>query len=61
MRVIGRRATSDTIELLDPTAQILRHVAFESVHCTRTKSVRYDFALSPMFDPIAYIEHTRYT
>ena len=60
MRVIWRRATSDTIELLDPAAEILRHVAFESMHCAGTESVCYDLALSPMFDTVAHVEYAWY-
>jgi hypothetical protein len=61
MRATRRRVLSDTIELLDPTAEILRHVAFEGVHCTWTESVGYDLTLSSVFDTVAYIEHTRHS
>jgi hypothetical protein len=47
----------DAIELLHPSAKVLGHVAFEGVHCTGTECVRYDLALTPMFDAITYVEH----
>jgi hypothetical protein len=52
---------SDTIELLDPAAEILGHVAFEGVHCAWTESVGYDLALPSMFNAVAYIEHARHS
>ena len=61
VRVVRCRVLGDTIELLDPAAEILRHVVFEGVYCTRTESMRYNLALSPMIDTVAYVEHTWYS